>query len=41
MDPGPDADPTLFVINLQDANKKIIFKKDFLLITVRFEGTST
>ncbi len=37
MDPDPDADPALdldpaiFVIDLQDANKKL-FKKGFLLI---------
>jgi hypothetical protein len=29
-----DLDPAIFVINLQDANKKIINKKVFLLITV-------
>jgi hypothetical protein len=28
---GPD--PTMFVIDLQDANKKLIFKEVFLLIT--------
>jgi hypothetical protein len=34
-DPDPDANPDLaiFVIDLQDANKKIIFLKVFLLIT--------
>jgi hypothetical protein len=36
LDPDPDLDldPAIFVINLQDANKKIIIKKVFLLITV-------
>jgi hypothetical protein len=30
-DPVPDADldPAIFVIDLQDANKKLIFKKSF------------
>ena len=34
-DPDPDAipDPAIFVMNLQDANKKIIFKKSFFVIT--------
>ncbi len=27
MDPDPDPDPAIFVTDLQDANKKIIFKK--------------
>jgi hypothetical protein len=27
MDPDPDSDPAIFVIDLQDANKKIILKK--------------
>jgi hypothetical protein len=35
----PDADPTIFVIELQDSNKKRIFKKVFLLLL--FEGTFT
>jgi hypothetical protein len=26
MDPDPDSDPTIFVIGLQDANKKLIIK---------------
>jgi hypothetical protein len=34
-----DPDPAIFVIDLQDANKKLIVKKDFLLNT--FEGTIT
>jgi hypothetical protein len=31
-DPGPDADPDsfIFIIDLQDANKKRIYKKVFL-----------
>jgi hypothetical protein len=39
MDPDPDSDldsdpdPALFVIDLQDAYKKIVFLKVFLLIT--------
>jgi hypothetical protein len=33
MDPDADPDPAIFVIDLQDANKKLIFKKVFLLIT--------
>jgi hypothetical protein len=28
MDPDPDADPSIFIIDLQDANKKLI-KKSF------------
>ncbi len=37
---GPDPDPALFVINLQDANKKLrYFFLSFLLIT--FEGIFT
>jgi hypothetical protein len=35
----PDADPAIFVIDLQDVNKKLIKKKQFLHIT--FEGTFT
>jgi hypothetical protein len=38
MDPDPD--PDIFVIDLQDANKKLFFFKVFLLITF-FEGTFT
>jgi hypothetical protein len=34
-----DPDPAIFVIDLQDANKKRIFKKLFLLLL--FEGTFT
>ena len=29
MDPDPDADPAIFVIDLKDANKKIIYNKKF------------
>jgi hypothetical protein len=38
MDPDPDSDPdpAIFVIYLQDANKKLILKKVFL-----FEGAFT
>jgi hypothetical protein len=39
MDPDPDADPdpAIFVIDLQDANKKLILKKNVLLFLL-FEG---
>jgi hypothetical protein len=33
MDPDLDPHPALFVIDLQGGNKKLIFKKVFLLIT--------
>jgi hypothetical protein len=33
MDPDSDPDPDVFVIDLQDANKKGISDKVFLLIT--------
>jgi hypothetical protein len=36
----PDADPSIFIIDLQNANKKLIFLKKFSCI-VLFEGTST
>jgi hypothetical protein len=42
MDPDPyaDPDPSIFIIDLQDANKKqIIFKKFFFIVL--FEGTFT
>ncbi len=29
MDPDPDTDPAIFVIDLQDANKKLMFFKRF------------
>jgi hypothetical protein len=32
MDPDADSDPAIFVIDLQDANKKLNLKKSFLLI---------
>jgi hypothetical protein len=35
-DPNPDPDPAIFVIDLQDANKKLI-KKKFLLIRYFFK----
>ncbi len=37
MDPDADPDPAIFVIDLQDANKKLFFKKFFCLLL--FEGT--
>jgi hypothetical protein len=30
MDPDADPDPSIFIIDLQDANKKLILKKVFL-----------
>jgi hypothetical protein len=41
-DPDPDADPgsAIFVIDLQDANKKQIFFDKFLYL-LHFEGTFT
>jgi hypothetical protein len=41
MDPDPDADPdpVIFVIDLQDANKKLIYKKCFYLLL--FKGIFT
>jgi hypothetical protein len=38
-DPGPDPDPAIFVIDIQDANKKLTSKKNFCLLL--FEGTFT
>jgi hypothetical protein len=40
MDPDPDSDPepAIFVTDLQDANKKIIFIKKFACLLL-FEGT--
>jgi hypothetical protein len=40
MDPDPDADPSVFIIDLNDANKKLVFKKKFPCILL-FEGTFT
>jgi hypothetical protein len=37
-DPDSDLDPVIFVIDPQDANKKQILKKVFLLITLLLEG---
>jgi hypothetical protein len=34
-DPDADTDPTIFVLDFQDANKKQIFYKVFLLITFK------
>jgi hypothetical protein len=39
MDPDSDPDPAIFVIDLQDSNKKLIKKKIFCLLL--FEGTFT
>jgi hypothetical protein len=33
MDPDADPDPFIFIIDLQDANKKLIFLEVFLRIT--------
>ncbi len=40
MDPDLDADPvpTIFISDLQDDNKKLVFKKKFFCILL-FEGT--
>jgi hypothetical protein len=42
MDPdlNPDADPSIFIIDLQDANQKIIFLTNFFC-TIFFEDTFT
>jgi hypothetical protein len=39
MDPDSDPDPAIFVIDLKEANKKLILKKFFCFLP--FEGTST
>jgi hypothetical protein len=39
-DSDPDADPSIFIIDLHDANKKLILKKKFSCILL-FEGTFT
>jgi hypothetical protein len=39
MDPDSDKDPAIFVIDLQEANKKLIKKMFFCLLL--FEGTFT
>jgi hypothetical protein len=36
----PDADPAIFVIDLQDANKKLFFVLKFFCLLL-FEGTFT
>jgi hypothetical protein len=38
-DVDPDADPSIFIIDLQEANKKLIKKKFFWILL--FEGTRT
>ncbi len=40
MDPNPDAAPSIFIIDLQDANKNLIKKKKFSCILL-FEGNFT
>jgi hypothetical protein len=40
MDPDPDADSSIFIIDLQDANKKLFFLLKFSCILL-FEGTFT
>ncbi len=40
LDPDSDPDPAIFVIDLQDANKKIINKIKFFCLLL-FEGTFT
>jgi hypothetical protein len=39
MDPDSDPDPAIFVIDLQDTNRKLILKKFFCLLL--FENTFT
>jgi hypothetical protein len=38
MDPDGDPDPAIFIIDLQETNKKLIFLKKFFCILL-FEGT--
>ncbi len=38
MDPVSDPDPAIFVIALQEANKKLLLKKKFCCLLL-FEGT--
>jgi hypothetical protein len=40
MDPDADPDPSIFIIDFQDANQKIIFLTKFFCILL-FEGTFT
>ncbi len=37
-DPDADPDPSIFIIDLQDANKKLIFLKKFFAFTSFFKG---
>jgi hypothetical protein len=37
--PDADPDPSIFIVDLQDANKKLIFFKFFCIVL--FEGTFT
>ncbi len=39
-DPDLDPDPSIFIIDLQDANKKLIFLKKFLCILLFVRGQS-
>jgi hypothetical protein len=39
MDPDPD--PSIFIMDPQNGNKKLIFQKVFLHSTLIFEGTFT
>ena len=39
LDPDPDPDPPIFIIDFQDANKKLIEKKVFCILL--FEGSFT
>jgi hypothetical protein len=39
-DPDPDADPSIFITDLQDANKKLIFIKRYFFFLL-FKGTYT
>jgi hypothetical protein len=41
MDLDPDVDPSIFIIDLQDVNKKIILKISFSAYYLLFEGTFT
>jgi hypothetical protein len=43
LDPDSDRDPSIFIIDIQDANKKLIFSKMFFCIGTLFlfEGTFT
>jgi hypothetical protein len=40
MDPDPNADPAIFLSDLQDVNKKQIFENNFFCLLL-FEGTFT